>query len=217
MKLSDNTIEVLKNFAKIENSLLIQPGKVQKTLSDDSSVMASVELDEEFPIEFGVYDLSSFLANIGYVKNAEVEFNDAFAEIKGDGTTIKFYGADKRILKYPKKPDPVVEYAATFEISHETMKKAVGLASLNGLEHISILGKGGKITIKAHNRETKDSNFGSIQVGDYQGQDFSVDLKGSNLNMLPMNYEVGVCLDGFVRFVGQNGRVKYFVGILADE
>ena len=40
MKLNENTLTVLKNFASINSGLVIRKGKVQRTISPDETVLA---------------------------------------------------------------------------------------------------------------------------------------------------------------------------------
>ena len=61
MKLSDRTINLLKNFASINQSILFKQGKSLRTISVMKNILAEQNIDEDIPQEFGVYDLSQFL------------------------------------------------------------------------------------------------------------------------------------------------------------
>ena len=62
MKISSETINILKNFSGINANLVFKPGKELKTLSEAKTIMASASILEDFPVEFGVYDLNEFLS-----------------------------------------------------------------------------------------------------------------------------------------------------------
>ena len=61
MKLSDSTLTVLKNFAGINNSILVKEGNQLRTISVMKNILAEAEIPEAFPRQFGSYDLNQFL------------------------------------------------------------------------------------------------------------------------------------------------------------
>ena len=81
MNLSQNTVDVLKSLATINQSLLFKKGKTQKTLSVAKTIFATVELEDEFPMDFGIYDLSEFLNTLSLFDSPLIEFGDAQATI----------------------------------------------------------------------------------------------------------------------------------------
>ena len=50
MKLSDNTLTILKNFAGINNSILVKQGTKLRTISVAKNILAEAEIDEEFHV-----------------------------------------------------------------------------------------------------------------------------------------------------------------------
>ena len=61
MKLSDNALAILKNFAGINNSILVKEGNKLRTISVAKNILAEAEIKEEFPRDFAIYDLNQFL------------------------------------------------------------------------------------------------------------------------------------------------------------
>ena len=57
MKLSDKTIKLLKNFSSINQSILFKEGSKLRTISVMKNILAEATVDEEFPKDFGIYDL----------------------------------------------------------------------------------------------------------------------------------------------------------------
>ena len=49
MKLSDNALAILKNFAGINNSILVKEGNKLRTISVAKNILAEAEIKEEFP------------------------------------------------------------------------------------------------------------------------------------------------------------------------
>ena len=61
MKLSDSTLTVLKNFAGINNSILVKEGSQLRTISVAKNILAEAEIPEDFPRDVAIYDLNQFL------------------------------------------------------------------------------------------------------------------------------------------------------------
>ena len=62
MKLNQNTIETLKNFAGINTNILIKEGNELSTISTMRNIFAKAKISDEFTKEFGIYDLNQFLS-----------------------------------------------------------------------------------------------------------------------------------------------------------
>ena len=54
MKLSTNTIQVLKNFASINQNLVIKEGNTISTMSAMKNIVAKAEVEETFPQEIAI-------------------------------------------------------------------------------------------------------------------------------------------------------------------
>ena len=65
MKLSDNTLTILKNFAGINNSILVKSGNQLRTISVAKNILAEASIEENFPRQFAIYDLNQFLNGLG--------------------------------------------------------------------------------------------------------------------------------------------------------
>jgi len=51
MKISNDTLDVLKNYATINSNILIHPGKLLRTIGPQSNIFAEAMVKEEFPVE----------------------------------------------------------------------------------------------------------------------------------------------------------------------
>ena len=89
MKLSDNTLSLLKNFSTINQSILFKQGSKLRTISVMKNILAEATVDEELPKDFGIYDLNQFLNGLGLHQSPELDFdNDGHVVIK-DGRIRK--------------------------------------------------------------------------------------------------------------------------------
>ena len=76
MKLSEHTTSVLKNFASINQNLVIKEGKTISTMSAMKNIVAKAEVDEDFPREIAIYDLNEFLAALSLFTNPVLDFSE---------------------------------------------------------------------------------------------------------------------------------------------
>ena len=89
MNLSNETVSVLKNFATINQNLVIKTGSSISTMSAMKNIVASAEVKEDFPTEFAIYDLNEFLASLSLFEKPSLDFKNDFVVITEDGSTGK--------------------------------------------------------------------------------------------------------------------------------
>ena len=85
MKLSENTLTILKNFAAINSGVVLSPGKKQRTISPEKSILVEAVLDDDIPSEFGIYDLNEFLGIFTFLKNPEITFGNNLVVLIDEG------------------------------------------------------------------------------------------------------------------------------------
>lgn len=98
MKLSKETVNLFKNFASINTNLLIKPGNEVSTISGQKNVVSDTTVTENFPKDFGIYDLNEFLGALSLFEDPDLDFQDKYVVIKEGGSSIKFFAADPSVL-----------------------------------------------------------------------------------------------------------------------
>ena len=96
MNISDDTLKVLQNFASVNPNLVLKPGQKVKTISEAKNIMATAEITEDFPVEFGVYDLNEFLSVHGLIENAALTFDDKSLTMSNGDQKIKYFFAETK-------------------------------------------------------------------------------------------------------------------------
>ena len=135
MKLSTETISLLKNFSTINQSIFIKGGTQLRTISVMKNIYAAAEIQEEFPRDFAIYDLNAFLNAISLHSSPELDFTNqqclTWNESNSSGT---WYYADPSVIVSP--PDKEIElpskdvcfvYTSTV---HEKLMKASSIKSV---------------------------------------------------------------------------------------
>ena len=219
MKLSDFTLTILKNFASINSGLVFQKGKRQRTLATDKSIFADVDIIEDMPEVFGIYDLSTFLGNVTTLNSPELTFTDKSVIMTDGSVTLTYYGCSPSLIVFP---DPSKEINLTnvdvsFWLEAPMLNKMLKLAAMNKLTSISVVGKDGDLFLKTHDKDSDTSNYITTKLGEYDGDDLSVTLNVSNLKFIPDDYKVEVQKDGFANFTNKAGNIRYTVALQVES
>ena len=223
MKLSDRTINLLKNFASINQSILFKQGNQLRTISVMKNILAEANIDEDFPQDFGVYDLSQFLNSLGLFQEPELNFTgQSFLNIKEGKQRSKYFFADPSIVTQPpeKKPGlPSMECEFDLDIS-DLNRIRTALSIYGHLEDIAIVGRNGTISIQIQDRENPSSNTYSIAVGSTNAT-FSFELKSENIYKLDYSnsissYNVKISKSGVSQWVSSDG-VTYLIALEPDS
>ena len=149
MNISDETLDVLKNFASINPNIVISPGQKIKTISEAKNIMASAEIVEDFPQEFGVYDLNEFLSVMNLVSPAELSFDDKFTTISSNGdnrSKIKYYFSEPAILTTPQKDISMPDCEFGISLSESVLDQIRKAAAVLGHSELVLSGDNGIVT-----------------------------------------------------------------------
>lgn len=217
MKLSDTTLTVLKNFAAINSGVVLQPGKKQKTISSDRSVLVEAVIPDEIPTQFGIYELNTFLGNVTTVKDADLDFGENSVRISGQGLSrgVTYYGSSPNlIISPPVGKDLVLKSVdVSFDLTNQLLSVLLRLAAMNKLPFLSIIGKNGELIIRMYDITNDTSNLVEEKLGDYAGADFNATFKTENIKVIPDDYHVEIQANAFAKFSNKDKSLIYFFGM----
>ena len=219
MKLSESTLSVLKNFSTINQSILFKKGTKLRTISVMKNILAEVTVEEEFPKDFGIYDLPQFLNGIGVLYNdPEFDFqNDGYVVIKEGKMHSKFFFADPNVIVTPPDKDITLPSEdVSFELSTEKLDKLLKAATLYQLPDFSVVGENGVIKLVVCDKKNETSNSFSITVGDREAT-FAFNFKVENIKILPGTYEVVISQKLLSRFTSKNHDLTYYIALEPDS
>ena len=220
MKLSDKTINLLKNFSNINQSLLFKQGNKLSTISVMKNILAEATVEEEFPKDFGIYDLPQFLNSVVVLyNNAEFDFaNDNHVVIKEGRMRSKYFFADPSVIVTPPQEEKITlpSEDVTFEVSTEQLDKLLKAASLYQLSDLAVVGGDGVVKLLVRDKKNDASNDFSIVVGETNDV-FSFNFKVENIKILPGNYEVVVSSKLLSRFTSKNQDLTYYIALEPDS
>ena len=217
MKLSDHTLTVLKNFSSINKGVLLKPGKVQRTISEDRVIFATVTLEDDIPEQFGIYDLSKFLGNVTTLKNPELTFTKDSVRLDDGEMEFEYRAsAPNLIISPPDKKLELAQVDGKFDLPNPVFQKFMKMALMNSLPHLSVVGEGRDLKLKIHDKPVTTSNRGFTKIGSHSGPDFIITFKRENLKLLPDDYTVEFNIGKFATFTNQSGTLMYAVGLEAE-
>lgn len=214
MKLSENTLSVLKNFASINSGVVLNSGKVQKTISPEKSILVEARLEDDIPCKFGIYDLNQFLGNVTTLKNPELTFTSESVTLDDGDLDLHYLACSPNLIVSPPEKELVLKTVdVSFSLPNATLQKLLKVATMNGLPNLTVIGKDGELRLKIHEKANDTSNHGSVKIGDYTGQDFTATFKTENLKLLPDDYNVEVQKNAFAKFENVNKTLTYFIAL----
>lgn len=221
MKLSANTLEVLKNFSAINQNIVFNPGKKISTISEARNILTTASIEEELPQQFGVYDLTQFLGVLGLVNEPEVKLEEKFAVI-GDSvgrSRVKYFFTDVEMLTSPgqqmlSKAENMDNFEVNFVLDQSTLNSLKKAASALGHSSVSITPNNGSISLTVFEPADSTSNSYSIDVpGTYEDETFNLVISISNLKILPGDYDVSLSSKLMSKFSHKEKDIQYWIAL----
>ena len=217
MKLSENTIEVLKNFSTINQGLIVKKGKLLKTLSTNKNIKAEAKISEEFTQDFAIYDLNKTLGILSMNKTAPAtEIEKDFLSFPGLGKVRQRFSPPNLIFGYDKldKKIDVEKFDVTLALTQEVHAWILSVASILKCPNIVIKSVDGKvIEIFAEDVKGEIVDDASIVVEGTASMPFKAVLKIENLKIIPGAYSVGIAKGGISKFSHTTKPILYWIAL----
>ena len=218
MKLSDNTLTLLKNFAGINQSILVKQGNKLRTISIAKNILAEAEITEEFPREFAVYDLNQFLNGLSLHQDPDLDFTeDSYITIREGKRRVKYFYADPNvIISPPEKEIKLPSEDVCFQLETGSLEKLVKAAGVYQLPDISAIGDAGVIRLVVRDKKNDTSNEYSIVVGETD-KEFTFNFKVENIKIIPGSYDVVVSEKLLSKFTNERYNLSYWIALEPDS
>ena len=218
MKLSDNALAILKNFAGINNSILVKEGNKLRTISVAKNILAEAEIKEEFPRDFAIYDLNQFLNGLSLHQDPDLDFQqESYLSIKEGKRRVKYFFADPNvIIAPPEKEIQLPTQDVCFQMDSVTLEKLVKAAAVYQLPDLSAIGEAGVIKLVVRDKKNDTSNEYAIVVGETD-KEFSFNFKVENIKIIPGAYDVVVSSKLLSQFTNTQHNLKYYIALEPDS
>jgi len=218
MKLSDNSLTILKNFAGINNSILVKKGTRLRTISVAKNILAEADITEEFPRDFAIYDLNQFLNGLSLHQDPDLDFSeDSYITIREGKRRVKYFYADPNVIISP--PDKEIQLPSQdvcFQLESASLEKLVKAAAVYQLPDFSAVGEAGVIRLVVRDKKNDTSNEYSIVVGETD-QEFTFNFKVENIKIIPGSYDVVVSQKLLSQFTNSKHNLQYYIALEPDS
>jgi hypothetical protein len=215
IKLSEQTLRILKNFSTINPGLVVKPGAKLVTMSPASSVFAEAEINETLTTPFALTDISKFLSALSLFPEPELNFKETSVEIIKDKQKIVFVYADPRHILAPTKEFKAPNFDLTFSVKEETLMKLFKTMSVLALPAVIIEGDGKTLSISTKDVKSSTSHSYTEELGPTD-QTFKHVFLAENMKMVPGHYDISIA-PGVGRFVAKDpytGKpITYYIAI----
>lgn len=216
MELNEKTLEILRNFATINQNILVKQGKTLRTISEARNIVAKAEVDEEFTSDFGVYNLNEFIGALSLVDTPNLSFKESHVEI-GDSSgrsKIKYFFSSPDTLTYSEKDITMPDAEVKFSLDDSTIKRLKNAASTLGHKELIVTGNNNLINLSVSDSQNATSNSYSIDVdGTYESEMFKFILDIENLKILSGNYDVNISSKLISNFINKDKNVQYWIAL----
>ena len=216
MKLSDNTKMVLRNFATINQNLVIKEGSELLTMSAMKNIVAKAEVEETFPKEIAIYDLNEFLASISLFAVPVLEFEEQYLIIKEEDQPhkkLKYFYSDPSVVQTPSKTISMPSEEVSFELKIEKlleMKKAAGVISSPDM----VLQKlNGSSSLLAKDKKNDTANNYSSDIKTDGDGEYKFFFKVENLKLFDGDYDVKISSKNISHFKNDKSSIEYWIAL----
>ncbi len=218
MKLSEKTLTVLKNFAGINNSILVKQGTQLRTMSVAKNILAEADIEEDFPRQFGVYDLNQFLNGLSLHQDPEMDFTEeSYLTIREGRRKAKYFFADPQVIISP--PDKQITLPSEdvhFQLESTSLEKILKAAAIYQLPDLCVVGEAGVVKLVVRDKKNDTSNSYAVDVGETD-KEFSFNFKVENIKIIPGAYDVVVSSKLLSRFTNSQFNLTYYIALEPDS
>ena len=218
MNLTDKTLTVLKNFAGINNSILVKEGNQLRTISVAKNILAEADIEEDFPRQFGIYDLNQFLNGLSLHQDPNLDFSaDSYLTFKEGKRRVKYFFADPQvIIAPPEKEISLPTEDVCFQLESVTLEKLLKAAAVYQLPDLAAVGEAGVVKLVVRDKKNDTSNEFAVVVGETD-KEFSFNFKVENIKIIPGAYDVVISSKLLAKFTNSSYNLIYYIALEPDS
>ena len=218
MKLTDSTLTVLKNFAGINNSILVKQGSKLRTISVAKNILAEADITEDFPKDVAIYDLNQFLNGLSLHQDPNLDFSeDSYLTIREGKRRVKYFYADPQvIISPPEKEINLPTEDVCFQLESVTLEKLLKAAAVYQLPDLAAVGEAGVVKLVVRDKKNDTSNEFAVVVGETD-KEFTLNFKVENIKIIPGAYDVVISSKLLAKFTNSSYNLIYYIALEPDS
>ncbi|MGR2462174.1 LCP family protein [Salmonella enterica] len=208
MKLTKETLSVMKNFAAINPSLRLTPGNFIMTKSVNGVAYAEATIADEIDSELNIYDLPNFLSILGQLgEGSEINLSNGEIVIQNGRAKVNLPDAESSVIVVPKQRLRMPPADVEFDLKAEDLAEILKISRAVGADRIAITNRDDHIVIDAFAVEDGDNarTRYSLTVCPYEGtNNFSFVINLENVSVVVADYKINISSKGAAQFQGIN-------------
>jgi hypothetical protein len=208
MKLTKETLSVMKNFAAINPSLRLTPGNFIMTKSVNGVAYAEATIADEIDSELNIYDLPNFLSILGQLgEGSEINLSNGEIVIQNGRAKVNLPDAESSVIVVPKQRLRMPPADVEFDLKAEDLAEILKISRAVGADRIAITNRNDHIAIDAFAVEDGDNarTRYSLTVCPYEGtNNFSFVINLENVSVVVADYKINISSKGAAQFQGIN-------------
>lgn len=212
MKIDDDTISVLNNFAKINFGIVIPEGNVLTSISETETTKGIAIVPTLFPRRFAIGNLNRLIGVMSLFKDPEIEFGEKSLVISDGNKKINYVYADESTITSHFKDIIVPNDYCKFTLTKEDFKNIEKAAGVLSLQQIVVRGDGANLYLETSDSSKINGDVYSINIGSTD-KTFNAVYKVENFKIMPKTYEVTISSAGVTHLVSEN--LEYFIVVEA--
>lgn len=212
MHLSKTTIDILKNFASINQGIILKPGKRLSTMDVTKNTFVTAEIPDDIPVEFAIYDLNEFLGTFSLAENCDITFEETrMVMTSASEYTFYNFSSPSVVVSPGDRKVTMPSEDKKFTLTKEVFDKIVRVSGVMKLKDIVIDCKG--ITILNRNSVGNQHHI-TIPIECDKSSKPAM-FKVESLKLIPVDYTVVICDAGLSRFTSNSEeyKIEYFIAL----
>ena len=219
MRVTKQTIDILKNFSLINPSILVEKGSELKTMSVMKTIYARSGVRERFDRRFGIYDLPRLLRLMtsNPMKDTELELGGEYLTLANDKTSLRYFYADEKTIVFPTKtlemPPVEIEFSL-YETDLDSILSITRMLSTKSTPDMDLLitSDGQTIYTTVLDKRNPTSDSCRLSVGEGNGDTYSIYFKIDSIGkLLKGSYDVSISTKGISHFSNQDIDLEYWI------
>ena len=217
MNISNETLDILRNFSSINSGITVKAGNELVTVSAMKNIFAKAVVDESFEKDHSIYDLSEYLGAVSLFDRPNFDFNAEKVTVSEGDNRVTYYYADPQMVISPTKEITMPEPEVSFDLDKDVLDSLLKASSVLSLPDMVLSSDGQSVVLTVKDKKNSTSNVFSKTVAQGNGSTFEMFLRMENMKMIPGDYTVFVSSKGIAHFTNRNVAVEYFIALEPDS
>jgi hypothetical protein len=213
MKITKSTLDILNNFAAINQNLYLKAGNKSSSFAVAGDILAVAEFEDTFPVNFPIYNLREFLGAVNLFDSPEITFDENGKEaiISSGKYAVKYYAAELEHITYRDKEPNQLDVYTTINLSANNLQAILKSAQTLKAPDISFVSDGNTVQVVVTDRTRSNSNRFKIDIAEGDGKKFEFHQKVQRLEILPGDYKLEISKKNVGVWTKLTGNVKYYI------